>query len=139
MDKLYAVIDPRWGDPVVIIETIRKSPELAIAEAVKHPSHSMYASQGWDSMVPQGYIVQKIEIIIPTVEVPRMDRESGVDEILSKYLKRINDTPALLSLLYDSDMLPEQIISIRGAISVAAVVTAYTAGRESVSKEIHNA
>ena len=58
------------------------------------------------------------------------DRESGVDEILGGYLKQINDTPALISLLYDADMLPEQIISVRGAISVAAVVTAYNAGRD---------
>ena len=60
----------------------------------------------------------------------KSNRENSVDEILSGYLKQINDTPALISLLYDADMLPEQIISVRGAISVAAVVTAYNAGRD---------
>ena len=56
------------------------------------------------------------------------DREDGVAEILKGYLAQINSTPALLSLLYDADMMPEQIISMRGAISVAAVVTAYNQG-----------
>lgn len=62
---------------------------------------------------------------------PDDPRDDGVAEILGGYLKQINDTPALLSLLYDADMMPEQIISVRGAISVAAVVTAYNAGRDS--------
>jgi len=57
------------------------------------------------------------------------DREEGVAEILKIYSKQITETPALLSLLYDADMLPEQIASIRGAVSVAAVVEAYNAGR----------
>jgi hypothetical protein len=59
-------------------------------------------------------------------------RESGVEEVLSAYRKRINETPILLSLLYDADLLPEQIISVRGAISMAAVVEAYEAGRHSI-------
>lgn len=57
------------------------------------------------------------------------DREDGVSEVLGGCLKQINHTPALISLLYDADMMPEQIISIRGAISVAAVVEAFNAGR----------
>ncbi len=58
------------------------------------------------------------------------DREDGVAEILKGYLAQINDTPALISLLYDADMMPEQIVSVRGAISVAAVVEAFNAGRD---------
>jgi len=61
-------------------------------------------------------------------------RADGVSEILKGYLTQINETPALMSLLYDADMLPEQIISVRGAISVATVVEAYNAGCQSVAK-----
>lgn len=54
--------------------------------------------------------------------------EDGVELVLAAYRKRINETPALLSLLYDVDLLPEQIVSMRGAKSMAAVVEAYAAG-----------
>ena len=51
-----------------------------------------------------------------------------VAEILRPYRGLISGTPTLLSLLYDADLLPEQIVSIRGAIAVAAVCEAYRAG-----------
>jgi hypothetical protein len=54
--------------------------------------------------------------------------EDGVEQVLAAYRKHINETPALLSLLYDVDLLPEQIVSMRGAKSMAAVVEAYAAG-----------
>lgn len=63
--------------------------------------------------------------------------EDGVEEILAAYRKRINETPALLSLLYDADLLPEQIVSMRGAKSMAAVVEAYDAGVRSVSPQLN--
>jgi len=63
------------------------------------------------------------------------ERENGVDEILKAYSERINNTPTLVSLLYDADMLPEQIVSRRGAISVAAVVEAYFAGLRDCAKQ----
>ncbi len=69
MDQLYAVIDPNWGEPLVIVETIRKSPEAAIAEAIKHPTHSLYAGRGWDSMVPQGYRVAEVTVAILSEEI----------------------------------------------------------------------
>lgn len=53
-----------------------------------------------------------------------------VQNIISKYRDIINNTPAILSLLYDADLLPEQIVSIRGAISMAAVVEAYNLGKK---------
>jgi hypothetical protein len=56
------------------------------------------------------------------------DEETRARAILAPYAATISATPALLSLLYDADMLPEQIITVRGAISVAAVVEAYNAG-----------
>ncbi len=58
------------------------------------------------------------------------EEEQRVTAILRPYRDKIGRTPALLSLLYDADMLPEQIITTRGAISVAAVVTAYELGLE---------
>lgn len=33
------------------------------------------------------------------------------DEVLTRLLKHINDSPALLSALYDLDLLPEQLES----------------------------
>jgi hypothetical protein len=62
--------------------------------------------------------------------------EDGVEEALAGYRKRINETPALLSLLYDADLLPEQIVSMRGAISMAAVVEAYEAGARSIARDL---
>lgn len=60
--------------------------------------------------------------------------EEGVEPILAAYRQRINETPELLSLLYDADLLPEQIVSMRGAKSMAAVVEAFEAGRRRPAK-----
>lgn len=43
-----------------------------------------------------------------------------VDEIVRPYRAYISATPELMSLLYDIDMLPEQTISIVGAIRLTA-------------------
>jgi len=62
-----------------------------------------------------------------------MTEESDeVSNILQPYLTMINETPVLLSLLYDADVLPEQISSARDAIFVAAICTAYQLGVYSV-------
>ena len=45
-----------------------------------------------------------------------------------QYRKVISETPVLLSLLYDADLLPEQIVTMRGAMSMAAVCIAYQEG-----------
>ena len=55
--------------------------------------------------------------------------EETVKIVVDTYRQTINSTPALLSLLYDADLLPEQITSMRGAISMAAVVEAYNLGK----------
>ncbi len=68
MDTLYAVIDPNWGEPLIIVETIRKTSDDAIAEVIKHPDHRLYASKGWDSMIPQGYYVSEVEVNFAGVE-----------------------------------------------------------------------
>tara|TARA_R110000868_G_C10359615_1_gene717183 strand:- start:214 stop:414 length:201 start_codon:yes stop_codon:yes gene_type:complete len=56
-------------------------------------------------------------------------QQAKVEQILKPYLTLINETPFLLSLLYDVDMLPEQTVTVRGAIGVAAVCEAYKGGR----------
>ena len=56
------------------------------------------------------------------------DEQNRAQEILAPYRNTISETPTLLSLLYDADMLPEQAVTIRGAISIVAVVVAYKAG-----------
>ncbi len=56
-----------------------------------------------------------------------------VQEILKPYLPIINGMPDLLSLLYDADMLPEQTVTIHGAITVAAVVEAFYIGQRNAS------
>ena len=63
--------------------------------------------------------------------INRMSAEElAVSEILKPYLAQINGTPALISLLYCSGMMPE--VSAQGAIRVATVVEAYNAGVLSV-------
>ena len=59
-----------------------------------------------------------------------MTEEQKAQSAIAEYRKQISETPALLSLLYDADLLPEQIVSMRGAVSLAAVVTAYRLGME---------
>ena len=56
------------------------------------------------------------------------DEQNRAQEILAPYRNTISETPRLLSLLYDADMLPEQAVTIRGAISTVAVVVAYKDG-----------
>lgn len=55
--------------------------------------------------------------------------EEKVSEILSSYHSLINNTPALQSLLYDLNMLPEQTVTIEGAVMVAGICEAYKAGK----------
>lgn len=52
-------------------------------------------------------------------------RENGVDEIIKPYLKQVNGTPELLSLLYDIDLLPEQITKRVNAIRMAGFCEVY--------------
>jgi hypothetical protein len=49
------------------------------------------------------------------------EREDGAGAIVQRYAKFINERPALLSLLYDIDMLPEQTTTRAGAIRLAGL------------------
>lgn len=51
-----------------------------------------------------------------------------MNELILKYTETINKTPYLLSLLYDVNLLPEQITSMEKAIYMAAIVEAYKEG-----------
>lgn len=44
-----------------------------------------------------------------TTELPGEDERRRMDEAMAPYRGLINGTPALLSILYDIDLLPEQI------------------------------
>lgn len=56
-------------------------------------------------------------------------------EILSPYRKTISKNAGLLSLLYDADMLPEQTVTVRGAITVAVAAEAWTLSRSEMKVE----
>jgi hypothetical protein len=49
-------------------------------------------------------------------------------DIVSLYANMINETPYLLSLLYDINLLPEQVSTKQEAIYMAAIVDAYKEG-----------
>ena len=54
-------------------------------------------------------------------------------KIVQQYRNIISETPLLLSLLYDADLLPEQIRTVRNAISMSSVVIAYKEGKNATS------
>lgn len=56
------------------------------------------------------------------------EREEGVTELLKPYYIFISERPGLLSLLYDVDMLPEQTVTMAGAMRLAALCSVWRAG-----------
>ena len=44
-----------------------------------------------------------------TTELPDDETRKEMDAAIAPYRKQVTETPALLSLLYDIDLLPEQI------------------------------
>ena len=61
-----------------------------------------------------------------------MTEEAMVRERIGEWAKKVNEEPILLSLLYDVDLLPEQIVTFRGLQSMAAVVVAFQEGYKKV-------
>lgn len=57
-----------------------------------------------------------------------MTEEEKARAFMQPMLGMINSTPAILLLLYDADMMPEQTVTMAGARRVAAVVSAYIHG-----------
>jgi hypothetical protein len=64
------------------------------------------------------------------------ETQQVVQGILQPYLQVINETPDLLSLLYDVNLLPEQCRTVNSAVAVLAVCEAYRMGQASASCEI---
>lgn len=77
-----------------------------------------WQSKGAGAWGPE-YFEKRIAELTAKEKAP--DREAGVDEILKKYSGYINERPALTSLLYDIDMLPEQCRSYAGAVRLAGL------------------
>ncbi|MCV9964322.1 hypothetical protein OIU34_20760 [Pararhizobium sp. BT-229] len=63
-----------------------------------------------------------------------LEHDGGIDpkvfEIVGGYRTFINERPALLSLLYDINMLPEQTVSMQGAIRLAAFCEVWKKGED---------
>ena len=57
-----------------------------------------------------------------------------IEEVTHPYLKFINETPALLSVLYDIDLLPEQIRLPVNATRMAAFCELWQKGPAAFSK-----
>lgn len=53
---------------------------------------------------------------------------SVINDILANYVEFINQRPQLISLLYDIDLLPEQIEGINDAIHLAALCDVWLLG-----------
>ena len=77
--------------------------------------------------------IAALEAQVAALTKGRDDESEDAQKAIASYRGVVDDTPALLSLLYDADLLPEQIISIRGAISLGAVVEAYKMGAAALS------
>lgn len=64
------------------------------------------------------------------------ETQQVVHGILQPYLQMINETPDLLSLLYDVNLLPEQCRTVNAAVAVSAVCEAYRMGQAAMACEI---
>lgn len=104
---------------------------------IVHPTGKETAEWDWDRWQEyhrsnEGLVPEVVEYDMVEVKKDPWEREPGVDEILNFYKKYINATPPLLSLLYDVDLLPEQIVSRHAAISMAAICDVWKGGVEGV-------
>lgn len=54
----------------------------------------------------------------------------SLTQIISAYTERINETPFLISVLYDLNLLPEQIEDMQSAKLMAAITDIYYKGFE---------
>jgi hypothetical protein len=73
-NKLYAVIDPNWGDRKIIPETVRNTPEESIDVVLTMSDHSLYHGGSnscvpvlrgeWEKIQRYGYYVSEITVEI---------------------------------------------------------------------------
>ncbi len=59
-----------------------------------------------------------------------MTEQEAISLTLSPYLALINQTPVLLSILYDVNLLPECVHTVADAERTVAVCLAYRAGQD---------
>ena len=73
-EKKYAVIDPHWGDPKVVVATISDTPEAAIEKALLSEDCALYSGASlaqvppnpgcWEVLTSYGYTCSPISITI---------------------------------------------------------------------------
>jgi hypothetical protein len=59
-----------------------------------------------------------------------MNNQEKFNETLRKVTKHVNNNPYLISILYDLNLLPEQISTTREGFIMATIVEAYYQGFE---------
>lgn len=74
----------------------------------------------------------------PAQPSPLAQKERDMPDYSPRIISKINETPALLSLLYDANLLPEQINSEREYTCLQAVVMAYSAGEQAANGATHD-
>lgn len=67
------------------------------------------SSDGTYVHAPMSTVVHTIVAFLSTPVEPDEDQRRGMDAAIDPYRKQISDTPALMSLLHDIELLPEQI------------------------------
>lgn len=73
--RAYALIDPHWGDPKMVLSTVSETRESCISKAVHHTCEiaSLYSGAtmhpfpngkegSWDNLQYHGFVVSEIEI-----------------------------------------------------------------------------
>ncbi len=80
----------------------------------------------WDGHDKETVHARVKELAAPDPLVARLvepceEEKKHAQELVAPYRKKITDTPALLSLLYDIDLLPEQITRVGNAARMIAV------------------
>lgn len=79
----YVVIDPAWGEPEIILETVSASREEAQRKALVHPNYALWSGAAlhvtppapgdWDRLEAQGFMVQEMVCGIVPDSVPVFD------------------------------------------------------------------
>lgn len=72
--KMYAAIDPNWGKPRVVVQTIADSEDAAKSLAINNRDLAFYSGASfdcipmqpgqWKHLASQGYVIEQVEISI---------------------------------------------------------------------------
>lgn len=79
----YVVIDPAWGEPQIILETVSTSEEEARRKVLVHPNYALWSGAAlhitppvpgdWDRLEAQGFMVQEMVCGIVPDSIPVFD------------------------------------------------------------------